>query len=172
MRKNARWVDGKIKCGKCNQVKPTSDYHKNSSRVDGYAGHCKACAGIYPARKKTGNGQQTTPRGSRPQKRLVDPEKEWLKARWKYFSNRAFEKNLSFSFTPEELGCLVKQPCCYCGGFAGSGINGLDRVNNDSGYTKENCVSCCGTCNQMKFTHDLDFFTAHILKITKYLKIE
>lgn len=29
-------------------------------------------------------------------------------------------------------------------------INGIDRKNNDIGYTKQNCVSCCTPCNTEK----------------------
>jgi len=41
-------------------------------------------------------------------------------------------------------------------GMRGSAYN-LDRKNNSLGYTKENCVVCCGPCNQTKsdrFTYE------------------
>lgn len=31
------------KCGKCQQVKPYSEFHKNKTRPDGYASRCKEC---------------------------------------------------------------------------------------------------------------------------------
>lgn len=30
--------------------------------------------------------------------------------------------------------------------------NGIDRTDNDKGYTTDNCVSCCGKCNSLKGT--------------------
>ena len=61
--------------------------------------------------------------------------------------------------TLQEFVFLVKQPCCYCG-HVGSNkkydhksagelhshvvvrVNGLDRVDNNQGYTLSNSVSC------------------------------
>ena len=34
----------------------------------------------------------------------------------------------------------------------------LDRMDNDKGYSKENCVVCCPSCNQMKNSMSYDEF--------------
>ncbi len=48
--------------------------------------------------------------------------------------------------------------------------NGIDRKNNNIGYTLENCVSCCDICNYMKSTYsELEFLT-HIEKISTFQK--
>lgn len=36
--------------------------------------------------------------------------------------------------------------------------SGLDRVDNDKGYTVENSVACCTRCNTMKSTYCLEEF--------------
>lgn len=33
--------------------------------------------------------------------------------------------------------------------------NGIDRIDNNRGYVKENCVPCCKTCNYAKRKMDL-----------------
>ena len=43
--------------------------------------------------------------------------------------------------------------------------NGVDRVNNDLGYTIENSVTCCSLCNYMKRGMSLSDFIIHINKI-------
>lgn len=35
---------------------------------------------------------------------------------------------------------------------------GVDRVDNNQGYTEENCVSCCAMCNRMKSDWDVSMF--------------
>jgi hypothetical protein len=44
--------------------------------------------------------------------------------------------------------CLIS--CWYCGGFSESGVNGIDRINSDLGYLKNNVRSCCKRCNYAK----------------------
>lgn len=86
----------------------------------------------------------------------------------------------AFSLTYETFLEFVKIPeCHYCGhkvvwskhnvGKNGNAYN-LDRVNNKVGYTAQNCVVCCGTCNRMKGTLDVREFLLHIKRITKRLK--
>jgi hypothetical protein len=84
-----------------------------------------------------------------------------------YIVNRAAKRNVSSSLTYEEFLEFTKQNAChYCGatvkwqafsiGKKGSAYN-LDRKDNNSGYTKENCVVCCKRCNRGKwnvFTYD------------------
>lgn len=43
--------------------------------------------------------------------------------------------------------------------------NGIDRVNNDEGYTPLNCVTCCKLCNQMKHSLSRSDFLEHIQRI-------
>lgn len=71
-------------------------------------------------------------------------------------------RNLSWELTDEETFELLNKNCHYCGEppslvskrcktFNGNFIhNGIDRINNNVGYTKENCVSCCKKCNYAK----------------------
>lgn len=60
----------------------------------------------------------------------------------------------------EDFFRLVSLECFYCGsspareikGHLNGGFvyNGLDRVDNNLGYTLENVVTCCMTCNEAK----------------------
>jgi 5-methylcytosine-specific restriction endonuclease McrA len=47
-------------------------------------------------------------------------------------------------------------------------INGIDRVDNSGDYTKDNCVSCCKTCNAAKSDMTLEEFTQWLLRIAKH----
>ncbi len=49
--------------------------------------------------------------------------------------------------TEHEFEELVQKDCFYCGKI---GPNGIDRVNNKLGYSKNNCVPCCKHCNYVK----------------------
>lgn len=43
--------------------------------------------------------------------------------------------------------------------------NGLDRVENEKGYTENNVVTCCRWCNQMKLDRSQNEFFEHISNI-------
>ena len=45
---------------------------------------------------------------------------------------------------------------------------GIDRMDNDLGYTTENTVPCCTTCNMLKGTMPYDDFMAWIARLTEY----
>lgn len=90
-----------------------------------------------------------------------------LYGRYKY---RAKKRNLPFDLNLEIFSILTKQDCYYCGMFPsqiasfpgayGEYIyNGIDRIDSSIGYTVDNCVPCCGRCNQGKNdVTQFDFF--------------
>lgn len=75
------------------------------------------------------------------------------------YRNEAKRRNLDFSMEFDEYYKLATKPCYYCGKFSNKqkvkyGIeikfNGIDRVDNTKGYSSDNIVSCCKSCNTKK----------------------
>jgi len=66
----------------------------------------------------------------------------------------------------EQYAQLSALPCSYCGG---SSNGGLDRVENNKGYTIENSTPCCKPCNYMKRDAALSSFLEHIKRIHSHM---
>ena len=77
---------------------------------------------------------------------------------------------------------LVDGKCVFCGE-AGSNTlrkknyrdydyNGIDRINNNTGYTKENCVTCCSWCNRAKNNGTLENFISKCKKIASSIELD
>ncbi len=102
----------------------------------------------------------------------------------------AKSRNLEFNITENFVFNLVKKNCFYCGiepkeqnrykspsykktlteetrQLATIYANGIDRVDNNIGYTDTNCVSCCFKCNQMKLALDKNDFINQCINIAK-----
>lgn len=47
-------------------------------------------------------------------------------------------------------------------------INGIDRIDSNIGYTKENSVSCCKFCNFAKHTMSESDFYKWIRRVYEY----
>jgi deoxycytidylate deaminase len=58
-----------------------------------------------------------------------------------------------------------QQPCIYCGKQITTA--GIDRIDNNVGYTIDNCVACCRVCNWMKMQMDVDEWFDHMFTILK-----
>lgn len=70
----------------------------------------------------------------------------------------AKKRKHSFNLNINDFKELVLTKCNYCDYYKENEVNGIDRVNNDIGYEKDNCVSCCEICNKMKrYYHPLFF---------------
>jgi len=76
-------------------------------------------------------------------------------------------RNLEFSLSKRYFIKLITEPCSYCGDAA---LNGIDRINNNQGYTVSNSQPCCGVCNKMKLTMGHKDFLDHIQKIWLYVR--
>lgn len=96
-----------------------------------------------------------------------------------YFSRlkgRSRDQSFQFLLSKEQVKFLTGQPCFYCGsepsqllrnpnGNGGFRYNGLDRVDILKGYSIDNVVPCCGTCNHAKASLSIDEFKNLICKI-------
>lgn len=89
-------------------------------------------------------------------------------------------RDLEWQLTNKQVRYLTKQPCYYCGaepaqvsgGGATNGVyiyNGIDRVDNRKGYTTNNVVPCCSTCNRMKLAMTLEEFKSQVVRIHEHL---
>jgi hypothetical protein len=85
-----------------------------------------------------------------------------------------------FNLTKEQISTLVTANCFYCGtpplvSTRGKRQmthdllrNGIDRVDSAKGYTLDNVVACCKTCNFMKKDLTQGRFLFQIRKIVEY----
>lgn len=113
---------------------------------------------------------------------------------YNYYKGRIKSDNLNgkkykeWNLSLEEFSTLVRGNCAYCGDSPQNdnqwsrnkrkisadedySFNGIDRVNSNIGYTLDNCVSCCPTCNSMKSDMDKDLFLKHITRIYTYFNV-
>lgn len=97
----------------------------------------------------------------------------------------ALNRNLEWKLTPEQFEEIVTQNCTYCKAppkehyrkarkGKGRGFklirNGIDRINNQVGYTLDNCTACCTVCNRMKGAMDIIEFAQQIKRMNDVLK--
>ena len=89
--------------------------------------------------------------------------------------------NLEMTLTSDEVKSIIFDDCFYCGKApnqttrtkSGDIIirNGLDRIDNRKGYTKDNVVPCCKRCNIAKNDLTQKEFLDLILAIYQNLKL-
>src|SRR3990172_9485444 len=104
--------------------------------------------------------------------RLIKPHGEAsFNSHYYRYKRWAKKRSIQFSLSINEFKDIIIKPCYYCGDFPTERISkrkhngyfighGIDRVNNDIGYTISNSVSCCKHCNIAKSTLSIgDFLT-------------
>ena len=104
--------------------------------------------------------------------------KSYLRQQFWMYINNAKRKGREFALTREQFEGIVSRNCFYCGAppkphtrprCASYSMNGIDRMNNLHGYTPENCVPCCTTCNVAKASMGREEFTEWVSKVYKNL---
>lgn len=97
------------------------------------------------------------------------------------YSYGAKKRNYNFCLTKQEVLNFVTQPCHYCGylpdiekndnsAIYGDFFNGIDRKNSNKGYSVENCVPCCSTCNTAKNKMGYTDFNNYIDRLIEWRK--
>lgn len=95
------------------------------------------------------------------------------------YKSRSKKLGIEFSLSDNEFYDICSMNCYYCGdtptvrscGYKGKNstvefrANGIDRVESDGGYTRENSVPCCTPCNLMKTDKTLKNFIDRAIKI-------
>lgn len=82
------------------------------------------------------------------------------------YKERAHDRNRKFKLTFDKFKSLVTSDCFYCGRPHNRGskhqynektfrLNGIDRIDNEKGYTEDNVVSACTYCNFSKKCSDV-----------------
>lgn len=129
-------------CYKCKAEKPVSDF----VALVGYRAFCKSC------RKP----------GPRPRPRFTEVQGPCRRAyRVAYSNRRRNSRTLVWTITYPQFERMWLNPCSYCGGKS----TGVDRVDNEFGYTPENSVGSCATCNRAKHVLSREVFEEWALKL-------
>lgn len=159
---------------KYNKLTPIEEVGRNKSGCVLYKYICDCGKQSIHARYRVRNGSIVSCGCSRKKKRNPD---NVLKRIYRDYFYGARNRELLFELSFEDFQILSKQNCYYCDdppsfrNRKGNIImNGIDRVNSKEGYFKENCVSCCSSCNKMKNNLSLDIFLDRVFKIVKKFK--
>jgi len=103
----------------------------------------------------------------------------------KISKKKGYKTDIDFDFFLK----LVKSKCFYCGiEYSNSAkdynsyrgikkkvsdtiifFNGIDRINSNKGYYKDNVVSCCKHCNTAKNIMDIEVFKKYIKRVYEHL---
>lgn len=88
---------------------------------------------------------------------------------YRTYQKSANARNLAFSLTEDQFARIVESPCYLCGlAVSETNRNGIDRVNNQLGYLSENVKACCGHCNLLKKTMELEELYRIASKVYKH----
>jgi hypothetical protein len=95
------------------------------------------------------------------------------------YGRNSRKMNREFSLTKEQAKFLFLSPCYYCGlepssimqkrrAWSPFVYNGIDRIDNQLGYTMSNCLPCCAICNHMKHVLSYEAFIRHVNRIAEH----
>ena len=164
------------------------DYIKNKIKVDGMIlKELSAELGMFSATlsefmkrhnydyKKDYNEEQI-----KRSKRRKNPGVRGFNSLLNVYKRSAAKRELEFKLSEDEFKELTTKNCYYCNqepnqkrcassdNWSTFKYNGIDRVDNNKGYVKDNCVPCCKMCNRMKLDLSYETFMKQMKKIIKF----
>lgn len=100
---------------------------------------------------------------------------------YKSYQRNAKLRNREFSITFDQFKEVTSSDCHYCHAkpvYKTKGTkqgliyiyNGIDRKDNDLGYTTENCIPACQACNYAKQNSSYEDFTSWLHRIAVYYR--
>jgi hypothetical protein len=97
----------------------------------------------------------------------VKKEKKVLNS-YKY---KSLSRGIEWELSNEDALLYFNNKCYYCGEYDINKLVGIDRKINEQCYTKDNCVSCCSMCNNMKKCLDWHIFIKRCEHMATYNNI-
>jgi hypothetical protein len=113
--------------------------------------------------------------------RKLPPDIAMINFKYRHYITSAKKRNLSWELDKKQFTNLIFGNCTYCGVEPSLivkrlnetiSINGVDRVNNEIGYSIDNVVSCCKICNYAKSNLTYNEFKTWIIRLIKYQQNE
>jgi hypothetical protein len=139
-----------VKCG--------DDFEKYLTHANTSSKLCQDCNHNQKAQDKK--------RESRVRK-FKDERYNNIEGYYKSYIKNANKRGYTMELQFDEFKTLINMPCYYCNSSIENEVNGIDRVDNTKGYTKENSVACCGICNRIKLNYHPLFFIEKCKIISK-----
>ncbi len=100
----------------------------------------------------------------RAKQKVIDKDVDFVALSYfKKYRQRSPSRKLAFELSLEFFKKNVFAPCYYCNDPLKA--VGFDRLDNEIGYTEENCVPCCIDCNFMKRSFGIERFIELCRKI-------
>jgi hypothetical protein len=102
----------------------------------------------------------------------LDEYKKSPHIRYTVYQRNAKHKDRNFDLSEADFIAITQQPCVYCGEYSDTYndelFNGIDRIDSDLGYSINNCVPCCATCNRMKMDLDVNDWIGKMKQIISH----
>lgn len=149
-------------CGK--EIKVTS------SHVKRFTTHC-GCKGVGKSKKPMPGALGIDSKFGAYTGTLTNTPGNTIYAQYR---QSAKSRGHRFDITRADFLRMIQQDCHYCGAAPSNRrefgdvvfeYNGLDRLDSAKGYSVDNCVPCCRTCNVAKNDLHVDDFRAWIVKV-------
>jgi len=100
------------------------------------------------------------------------------------YKREALKRKYEWFLTIDEFKELIIKKCYYCNSEPKTELciartktventiiyNGIDRKDNNIGYTRDNCIPACTICNRMKMNLDYSKFLEKIQEISKNIE--
>lgn len=127
--------------------------------------------------------EQSSINAARAREALILPNGEaGLNRLYDTYRRGAEARSLEFLLDKETFRLEVLKNCFYCGAEPAQSIsstnnttspkfiyNGLDRMDNQLGYTLENCVPACWPCNKLKKANNTEEFLDRVKRIYEHV---
>lgn len=115
------------------------------------------------------------------------PEEYVYNRRIQRIKSGAKKRSIEWSLTEKEAIELMNMPCFYCATKDGLQVtldkqraswgdviesfpmNGIDRFDNNIGYTKENSIPCCTNCNKSKLDRSFSDFYGWVKRTYEHM---